>query len=276
MPGERAGRRLAVCAFALIAMTALLAPWLAPQPNLVDLERILAPPSADHWLGTDDLGRDVLARLAHGARVSVGVGVVTALVSALIGLPLGAVAGYRGGAWDGIVSRAIEAALCFPGLLIALAVLSLAPAWLSRLPDTLRIAAAMGFLGWTPSARFLRAEFLRLKTGDAVLAARASGASGARIVVRHLLPRSVAPVLVTLAFGASSAALGEAALSFVGVGISPPTASWGEMLFEAMRHMGTAWWLAVFPGVALFVTVYGWNGLAEGVRIWLEPRPRVL
>jgi peptide/nickel transport system permease protein len=276
MGGERLGPRLAVVAFAIIAVSAVAAPWLAPEPNRIDLESVLAPPSTDHWLGTDGLGRDVLSRLAHGARVSLGVGVVTALVAALIGLPLGAVAGYRGGVWDGAVSRAIEAALCFPGLLIALAILSLAPPWLARLPDTLRLAAALGFLGWTPSARYLRAEFLRLKTGEEILAARAAGASGLRIVVRHLLPRSLAPILVTIAFGASAAALGEAALSFVGVGISPPTPSWGEMLFEAMRHMGTAWWLALFPGLALFVTVYGWNGLAEGVRNWLDPRPRAL
>jgi peptide/nickel transport system permease protein len=276
MGGERLGPRLAVIAFVIIALSAVTAPWLVPEPNRVDLDRVLAPPSTDHWLGTDGLGRDVLSRLAHGARVSLGVGVVTAVVSVLIGLPLGAIAGYRGGFWDGVVSRAIEAALCFPGLLMALAILSLAPPWLSRLPDTLRIAAALGFLGWTPSARYLRAEFLRLKTGEEILAARAAGASGPRIVVRHLLPRSLAPILVTIAFGASAAALGEAALSFVGVGISPPTPSWGEMLFEAMRHMGTAWWLALFPGLALFVTVYGWNGLAEGFRSWLDPRPRAL
>jgi len=273
MGSDRRGPRLAILAFAGVIATGLAAPWVAPEPNRVDLERILAPPSSDHWLGTDGLGRDVLVRLAHGARVSLGVGVVTALLSVLIGLPLGAIAGYRGGFWDGAVSRAIEAALCFPALLVALAILSAGPGWLVRLPDTLRIAAALGFLGWTPAARYVRAEFLRLKGDEAIQAARATGASTFRVVTRHLLPRSLGPALVTIAFGASAAALGEAALSFVGLGISPPTASWGEMLFEAMRHMGTAWWLALFPGLALFVTVYGWNGLAEAFRRALEPRP---
>lgn len=273
---ERARRGALLAAFALAAAAAVLAPRIAPGPNRVDLDRVLAAPSPAHPLGTDGLGRDVLARLVHGARISLGVGAATAAISLLLGLPLGALAGYRGGYWDAGISRLIEAALCFPAILVALALLTVSPPWLAGLPDALRIAAALGVLGWTPSARFLRAEFQRLRNSDAALAARAAGAGPVRLVVAHLLPRSLGAVLVATAFTAGAAALGEATLSFIGVGVSPPTATWGEMLYEAMRHMGEAWWLAVFPGLALFATVYGFNRLAEEFRDWLDPRPHLL
>jgi len=265
--------RTGVILCALVALAAVLAPWLPVDPNRVDLARVLEPPSLAHWMGTDGLGRDVLARLAYGARVSLTVGVGTAAIALLIGLPLGALAGYRGGWWDATVSRAVEAVLCFPALLLALALLSIAPGWLRPLPEALRLALALGLVAWTPTARYLRAEFRRLRGSEAVHAARAAGAGGWRIAVRHLLPQGVAPVLVTMAFGAAAASLAEASLSFIGVGVSPPTASWGQMLYEALRHMGQAWWLAAFPGAALFVTVYGFNRLAEGIRDWLDPRP---
>lgn len=276
MRAERAGVRASLALLGAIVLAAAAAPWIAPEPNRTDLDRVLEPPSLAHWMGTDGLGRDVCARLAHGARISLAVGFAAALASVALGLPLGGLAGYRGGAWDAVVSRLIEAALCFPALVVALAVLTVAPGWLTRLPDALRIAAALSVLGWTPAARYLRAEFQRLGGSDAVQAARAAGAGHLRIAIRHLLPRSLGPVLVATAFGVGSAALGEAALTFIGVGISPPTASWGEMLLEAMRHMGRAWWLSLFPGLALFATVYGLNRLAEEFRDWLDPRPRLL
>jgi peptide/nickel transport system permease protein len=262
---------LVLCA--LIALSAVVAPWIPVDPNKIDLGRILEAPSRSHWMGTDGLGRDVLVRLVHGARVSLAVGMGTATIALLIGLPLGALAGYRGGWWDAVVSRVVEAVLCFPALLLALTLLSMGPRWLSALPETLRLALALGLVAWTPTARYLRAEFRRLRTSEAVQAARAAGAGGLRIAIRHLLPQGIAPVLVTLAFGAAAASLAEASLSFIGVGVSPPTATWGQMLYEALRHMGRAWWLAAFPGAALFFTVYGFNRLAEGLRDWLDPRP---
>ena len=273
MGSERLRVAVPAAILAALMVGALAAPWLAKAPNRLDLGVILASPSASHWMGTDGLGRDVAARLAHGARVSLAVGLAAALASVLVGLPLGAAAGYLGGAWDAAVSRLIEAALCFPALLVAVAVLIAAPTWLRGLPDPVRIAVAMATLGWTPSARYLRGEFLRLRDSAAVESARAAGAGTIRIVAVHLLPRSLGPVLVSAAFGAAAAALGEAALSFVGVGISPPTPTWGEMMFEAMQHSGRAWWLALFPGLALFATVYAFNGIAEGIRDWLDPRP---
>jgi peptide/nickel transport system permease protein len=246
----------------LIASSALLAPWIAPAPNTVDLGSILAPPSPAHWLGTDGLGRDVGARIVHGARVALVIGLTAGFISLLIGLPVGAAAGYYGGRLDGAMSRLVEAALCFPTIVVTVALLSIGPRWLVVIPEAMRIAVALGVVGWTPTARYLRAEFRRLGTGDAIVSARAAGASHLRIVTRHLLPQSLSPVLVSLAFGIGAAALAEATLTFVGVGISLPTPSWGELLHQAMHQVGGAWWLALFPGLALFTLVLGCNELA--------------
>lgn len=258
----------------LVAGSALLAPWIAPEPNRLDLESVLAPPSTAHWLGTDGLGRDVGARLVHGARISLLIGLSAGLLSVLIGLPIGAIAGYAGGATDATISRLIEATLCFPSLVITIALLSIGPSWLLGLPEPARIALALSVIGWTPAARYLRAEFRRLRASEAIASAQAAGASHMRIIARHLLPQSLGPILVTLAFGIGTAALAEATLSFVGVGISPPTASWGELLHQALHQVGRAWWLALFPGAALFTLVLGCNELAEGLRIRLDPRRR--
>jgi len=258
----------------LVVAGALAAPWIAPHPDRGDLGAILEAPSRAHWLGTDGNGRDVLSRLLHGARVSLSVGFSAAALSLLLGLPAGAAAGWRGGLPDAVVGRVIENAMCFPALVVTVAVLSVDPAWLRALPQILRIAIALAIVGWTPAARYLRAEFQRLRGSDAVLGARAAGASGLRIVLVHLLPRSLAPVLVTLSFAVGASSLAEATLSFLGVGIAPPTASWGEMLFQAQHHVGRAWWLALFPGLSLFVLVLGCNRLAEGIRDWMDPQSR--
>ncbi len=258
----------------LIAVSAILAPFVAKDPNQIDLAWVLSPPSAAHWLGTDGLGRDVASRLAHGARISLLIGLATGGLSVLIGLPIGALAGYGGGAIDAALSRLIEATLSFPGLVITIALLSIGPSWLMALPETVRIALALSLIGWTHAARYLRGEFRRLRSSESITCARAAGAGPLRIVWFHLLPQSLGPILVTMAFGVGGAALAEATLSFVGVGISPPTASWGELLFQALHHVGDAWWLAVFPGAALFLLLLGCNELAEGLRKRLDPRRR--
>ncbi len=258
----------------LIATSAILAPFVAKDPNKIDLAWVLSPPSAAHWLGTDGLGRDVASRLVHGARVSLLIGVATGVLSVLIGLPIGALAGYGGGAIDAALSRLIEATLSFPGLVITIALLSIGPSWLMALPETVRIALALSLIGWTHAARYLRGEFRRLRSSESITCARAAGAGPLRIIWFHLLPQSLGPILVTMAFGVGGAALAEATLSFVGVGISPPTASWGELLFQALHHVGDAWWLAVFPGAALFLLLLGCNELAEGLRKRLDPRRR--
>ncbi len=272
MPRRRSSVVSGLVLVGVVAVSALLAPWIAPEPDRIDLGSVLSPPSAAHWLGTDGIGRDVAARLVHGARVSLAIGLTTGILTVLIGLPIGAIAGYSGGATDAAISRAIEAMLCFPALVITIALLSVGPSWLLTLPETARIALALSVIGWTPAARYLRAEFKRLRASDAIVSARAAGAGHLRIVFFHLAPQSLGPVLVTLAFGIGSAALAEATLSFIGVGLSPPTASWGELLFQALHHVGRAWWLAFFPGAALFVLVLGCNEIGEGLRLWLDPR----
>lgn len=243
-------------------------------PDLTDLDAILAAPSGTHWLGTDGLGRDVASRILHGGRVSLAVGLMATGLALLLGLPLGAVAGYAGGAVDAAVSRLIEAVLCIPVLLLAMALLTASPPALRDLPDTLLLASVIGLAGWAPVARYLRGEFFRLRESEMALLARASGAGPLRVVVRHMLPSALAPVIVAAAFGVGAAILLEAALSFLGLGVRPPTPSWGGMLTEARYHVDRAWWLALFPGAALFLAVLGCNLLGEGLRDLLDPRQR--
>ncbi len=242
------------------------------DPRRADLTRVLAPPSRAHWMGTDTLGRDMAARVVHGARVSLAVGLLSALFALVIGLPLGALAGYRGGLADSAISRTIETVLCFPALLLVLAVLSAGPAWLGRLPDVARISLVLGLTGWVPITRYLRAEFMKLRDSDVAVAARALGCGHLRVMGRHILPSALAPVLVTGAFAVGGAIVVEATLSFLGLGVRPPVATWGGLLADAREQVDRAWWLALFPGAALFLSVLGCNLLGEGVRDLLDPR----
>ncbi len=251
---------------------AAFAPLWVDDPLRIDLSATLEDPSAAHWLGTDALGRDLTSRVLHGGRISMGIGVLTSLLSLAIGVPLGALAGFRGGWTDSAVSRLIETVACLPSLLLAIALLAMSPAFLRGVPDVVRIALVLAFAGWIPVARYLRGEFLRLKSAVMVEAARASGASDLRIVVRHLLPAALAPVLVTASFAAASAILVEAALSFLGLGVQPPQPTWGGLLSDAREQIDQGWWLAVVPGLALYVAVLGFNLIGEGVRDLLDPR----
>jgi ABC-type dipeptide/oligopeptide/nickel transport system permease subunit len=257
-----------------LSVPVVLAPWLTGDPLSIDLSATLQSPSSAHWLGTDALGRDLAARILYGGRVSLGIGVLTALISLAIGVPLGAIAGFRGGWSDAAVSRLIETVACLPSLLLAIALLAMAPAFLQGVPDVLRIAIVLAFAGWIPVARYMRGEFMRLKRALMVEAARASGASDLRIVVRHLLPSALAPALVTASFAAASAILVEAALSFLGLGVRPPQPTWGGLLSESREQIHQGWWLAIAPGIALYLAVLGFNLLGEGVRDWLDPRSR--
>jgi peptide/nickel transport system permease protein len=172
------------------------------------------------------------------------------------------------------VSRVVEAVLCIPSLLVALALLAATPPWLSGLSDPLRIAVVLSVTGWTPASRYLRGEFLRLRTSDMVAAARSSGAGQVRIALRHVLPSAVTPVLVTAAFSVGGAILLEAALSFLGLGVSPPTATWGGLLRDARNRGEAAWWLTLFPGICLFLAVLSCNLVGEGLRDLLDPRSK--
>jgi len=242
------------------------------DPNHIDLRAVLAPPSLRHWLGTDALGRDLLARVLHGARVSLAVGIVAAALAMLVGVPLGAVAGFRGGLVDGAVSRLVEATLAVPTLLLALAVLSSAAGWLAWLSESMRVAVVIGITGWMPVTRYVRAEFAKLRNSDVVAAARAMGATDLRIMSRHVLPSALAPVLVTAAFAVGAAVVLEAGLSFLGLGVHPPTPTWGSLLADAREQIRSAWWPAVFPAIALFLATTGCNLVAEGIRDVLDPR----
>jgi len=255
------------------ATTVIPAP-VPHAPDAIRLEDALEPPSARHWLGTDSLGRDVLARMVHGTRVSFAVGLLSAVLALAIGAPLGLVAGYARGLADAAVSRVVEAVLCFPTLVLLLALLSARPPWLAGVGDVTRISIVLAAVGWVPVTRYLRAEVLRVAASDAVAAARGLGASPWRIVVRHVLPASLAPVLVTASFAVASAVVVEATLSFLGLGVAPPRATWGGLLADAREHVGTAWWLVAFPGSALFVTLLACNLVGEGLRDALDPRSR--
>ena len=270
--------KLAVIALlyvALMTAAALLAPLLATArpsapvpfgPNDVDIAHRLEPPTAQHRFGTDDLGRDVLARMLHGARISLTVGFTATAISLVVGSILGALAGYYGGAADWIVSRVIEIVLCFPFLFLVLGIIALFK------PSLYTIMIALGLTSWTTEARFVRGEFLRIRNLEFAHAARASGARDARIIFRHLLPNALAPVLVSASFGVASAILIESALSFLGFGVPLPMASWGGILAIAEEHIQYAWWLAFFPGVAIFLTVASFNIIGDRFRDAIDPR----
>lgn len=270
--------RLALAAIGYIAAItaiALLAPLVAGTsrfapvpfaPSDVDLAARLQPPTHVHLLGTDELGRDVLARLIHGARVSLAVGFAATAIAIIIGSLLGSAAGYYGGAIDWIVSRVIEVFLCFPFLFLVLAIVALFR------PSIVTLMVALAMTTWTTVARFVRGEFLRTRELEFAQAARASGARDARIIFRHLLPNSFAPVLVAASFGVASAILTESALSFLGVGVPVPTASWGGLLASAQQNIDYAWWLAVFPGLAIFLTVAAFNIIGDRFRDAVDPR----
>jgi peptide/nickel transport system permease protein len=239
---------------------------IAFSPNAIELSQRLAPPRNGHVMGTDELGRDVLARLIHGARVSLTVGFLATAISVVVGSILGAVAGYYGRAADWIVSRLIEVVLCFPFLFLVLGIVALFR------PSIYTIMIALGLTSWTNEARYVRGEFLRIRDVEYAQAARASGARDLRIIFRHLLPNALAPVLVSASFGVAVAILTESALSFLGLGVPLPTASWGSMLSAAREHIEYAWWLVLFPGAAIFTTVAAFNIIGERVREALDPR----
>jgi peptide/nickel transport system permease protein len=268
--------RLAVIALlyvALVTAIAAAAPLIAERgravpfaPDDVDFASRMQAPDTRHPFGTDDLGRDVLARMIHGARVSLTVGFFATVISLIVGSLLGALAGYYGGAVDWFVSRVIEIVLCFPFLVLVLGIVALFG------PSLYTIMIALGLTSWTTEARFVRGEFLRIREMEFAYAARASGARDARIILRHLLPNALAPVLVSASFGVASAILTESALSFLGFGVPLPTATWGSILSAAEQNIEYAWWLVIFPGVAIFLTVAAFNVIGDRFRDALDPR----
>ncbi len=245
----------------------LLDPPVPYGPGATDLDSIYEPPSIRHWMGTDSLGRDVASRLIHGFPAALTVGGLATLLALLLGIILGAVAGAGGKGLDLLLSRLIDLFACFPTLVLALALVAAAPR-----PGLWVLVLAIGATRWTGIARFFRGEVLRQKGLAYCEAARAAGAGRSYLLVRHILPNALSPILVTAAFSVGSAVLLEAGMSFLGLGVPPPAPSWGGILAEAQRQVAPAWWLVLFPSLALFATVLGCNLLAEGYRDSQDPR----
>lgn len=248
---------------------AIFAAYLAPYPpDRIDTTQILSPPNQAHLLGTDILGRDVLSRILFGSRVSLSVGFVAVGISTLIGVVLGAVSGYYGGIVDRVIMRFVDIMLCFPSFFLILAVIAFIG------PSIWNIMVVIGLTSWMGVTRLVRAEFLSIRERDFVQAAISQGASDARIIFLHILPNAMAPVLVAATLGVAAAVLIESGLSFLGIGVQPPDPSWGNMLTEGKDNIEIAWWLSMYPGLAILITVMGYNLLGEGIRDTLDPRLR--
>ncbi len=264
--------RLAVGGMAMILVTFLIAGFasvLAPyDPGKTEVSLKLKPPSFEHYLGTDQLGRDVFSRMLYGSRVSLSVGFVAVAISILIGILVGAVAGYYAGWVDSFVMRFVDIMLCFPSFFLILTVVALLG------PSLFKVMVVIGITSWMGTSRFVRAEFLSLRERDYVQAAKALGVKDSRIIFRHILPNALAPVFVTATLDVATAILVEAGLSFLGFGVQPPAPSWGNILTEGRTYIFDAWWLTIFPGLAILITVLSFNLLGEGLRDALDPRLR--
>ena len=276
----------------LLAVVALAAPWLAPHdPLQVNLPDALLPPSAGYPLGTDQLGRDVLSRLIYGTRISLLIGFIAVGIAVLMGTVVGALAGFYGGWVDAVLMRFVDTLLAIPTIFLLLSVIAMDPAerllqlgtvpvlgglitGIFRLidPHIVVLMAVIGAMSWMGVARLIRAEILSLKEREFVLAARVLGASSLRVMTKHLIPNAMGPVLVSATLGVGGAILTESVLSYLGLGVQPPTPSWGNILNEGRVALGVAWWLTLTPGLCILVTVLAFNLLGEGIRDWVGRR----
>ena len=253
----------------VLVLAAMAAPLLAPDdPNAQDTSRRLEAPSHEHPLGLDDLGRDVLSRIVFGARVSLRVGFSVVLLAATIGVTLGAISGYFGGAIDVLVMRLCDILLAFPGILLAIALVAVLG------PSLNNVILALATIGWVGYARLVRGQVLKVREMEFVTAAKALGAKSPRVIMLHVLPNVINPVIVMATLGLAGAILAEAALSFLGLGVQPPTPSWGAMLTSGRRYLGLANHLAIFPGAAIMLAVMGLNFLGDGLIDALDPKYR--
>jgi peptide/nickel transport system permease protein len=245
------------------------ASFLAPHdPGKTGVSLKLTPPSSKHYLGTDQLGRDVFSRMLYGSRVSLSVGFVAVAISIFIGILVGAIAGYYSGWVDSLLMRFVDIMLCFPSFFLILTVVALLG------PSLFKVMAVIGITSWMGTSRFVRAEFLSLRERDFVQAAKGLGVNDLRIIFHHILPNALAPVFVTATLDVATAILVEAGLSFLGFGVQPPAPSWGNILTEGRTYIFDAWWLTLFPGLAILITVLSFNLLGEGLRDALDPRLR--
>ncbi len=254
--------RLAPLAFIIVIfLFAAFAPFIARyNPSAIDANSILESPSLSHIFGTDTLGRDIFSRIVYGSRISLAIGVIAVGIAVVIGLFFGSIAGYYGGKIDLVIMRFVDIMLCFPAFFLILAVIAVLE------PSIVNIMIVIGATSWMGVARLIRAEILTLKERDFVAVSRVMGASDAWIIVRHLIPNAIGPVLVSATLGIGGAILTESALSFLGIGVQPPTPSWGNILMDGKSTLGVAWWLTVFPGIFILFTVLAYNLLSEALR----------
>jgi peptide/nickel transport system permease protein len=253
----------------LLFIASLLAPFIAPyNPSEINAWQVLSPPSFSHLFGTDELGRDVFSRVLFGARISLKVGFAAIGIAVILGSAVGLAAGYYGGWVDTLLMRTVDIMLCFPAFFLILAIITFLE------PSIWYIMAVIGLTGWMGVARLVRAEVLSIREMDYILAARCIGCSDIRIIVRHILPNALSPVLVAATLGVAGAILTESALSFLGIGVQPPTPSWGNILTSGKDYIEFAWWLSLYPGLAILITVLAYNLLGEGIRDALDPRTR--
>lgn len=264
------GNPLAKAGFIIIVtvfLLAMLAPWIAPyDPDDINVKAILLAPSSHHWMGTDGLGRDVLSRMLFGGQISLLVGLVAVGISTSIGILLGALAGYYRGWVDTFIMRLVDVMLSIPSFFLILAVI----AFLT--PSIINIMIVIGLTSWMGVTRLVRAEFLSLSEREFVQASRTLGAKDARLIFKHLLPNSLTPIIVSAVLGVAGAVLMESGLSFLGLGVQAPQASWGNILTDGKEYIQFAWWLSLFPGLAILITVLGYNLLGEGLRDALDPK----
>lgn len=251
----------------VIATIAVFAPFISPyKPTAINVHNILSPPSLSHPFGTDELGRDVLTRMIWGSRVSLKVGFVAVGIAITIGIIVGAAAGYYGGRIDAILMRFVDVMLAFPTFFLILAVIAIVE------PSISTIMIVIGLTSWMDVARLVRAEFLTLKERDFVFAAKVIGGSDIRLIFRHIMPNALSPVFVAATFGIAGAILVESGLSFLGLGVQPPDPSWGNILTSGKDNITVAWWMSLFPGIAILITVLSYNLVGEGLRDALDPR----
>ncbi len=245
----------------LFTLIALFAPLISPyDPSVIDQNHLLEAPSRAHLLGTDGLGRDLASRIMFGARISLSIGLIAVGIATALGLLFGSVAGFYGGALDGVIMRFADIMLCFPTFFLILAVVAFMES------SIFNIMAIIGLTSWMGPSRLIRGEILSLKEREFIQAERAIGASNGRIIFKHLVPNAIGPVLVNATLGIAGAILLESGLSFLGLGVQPPTPSWGNILIESKSTLGVAWWITVFPGLAILLTILGFNFIAEGLK----------
>lgn len=253
----------------IVIVTAIFAPWIAPYGiNEINVTNQLAPPSAQHWFGTDNLGRDILSRVIVAARVSMEVALVSVTIAFVLGVTIGVISGYIGGLLDTVLMRIVDVMFAFPVLLLALAIVAILA------PGKTTTMLAIGIVYVPIFARVARASTLSIRTEPFVQVSQTMGTPAHRILSSHILPNATGPLIVQTSLSLAFAILSEAALSFLGLGIQPPEPSWGGMLFEAQGFISQAWWMSIFPGAAIFVTVLAFNLLGDGLRDVLDPKQR--